>query len=146
MDTKTLDTIKSLLQGANAVSAFHAEYKTKYASDTNCDKKGYGFGRDDRFSAFSINTCFSSWRGYYGSSSASAILHVPDCVRPYFVKALNVHQEELFATVARLMRAEAASLRERATAEIVALQAMLDSTSEPTTTDALGAVGAHSAA
>jgi hypothetical protein len=128
MDTKTIDTIRALRSEANSFAGFHALYAEKYAPDSNCDKKGYGFGCDDRFTAFEIKTSFASWRGYYGNSSCGTIMSVyhRDLVRPFIIKALNVHQKEIFATVARLMREEAATLSDKAQAEVEAIQKMLE--------------------
>lgn len=127
-DTKTIDRIKSLRREAAAIAGFHALYSEKYSPDSHCDKKGYGFGGDDRFAAFTINTKFESHAGYYGNSSCSRILNVYDreIVEKAFVKALNIHQKELFATAARLMREEAASLTDQAAKEIEALKSLLD--------------------
>lgn len=126
--TATIDAIKSLRYEAANFGGFHDLYAKNYAPDTNCDKKGYGFGKDSRFAAFTINTQFSSWHGYYGNSSCSNIMNVrhADLVKPYLVKALNHHQRELFATVARLMREDAAAMTEKAEAEISALSAMIE--------------------
>lgn len=128
MDTKTIDTIKALRSEANNFACFHSNYAEKYASDSSCDKKGYGFGTDDRFSAFEIKTNFSSWKGYYGNSSCGRIMSVyhVDLVKPFLVKALNIHQKEIFSTVARLLREEAASLTDKAQAEVEAIQKMLE--------------------
>jgi len=49
-----------------------------------------------------------------------------ELVEPYVVKALNVHQREIFATVARLMREDAATMTSAAEAEIAAMQALLE--------------------
>lgn len=127
-DTKTLEKIKSLRREAAVISGFHALYALKYAPDSHCDKKGYGFNHDDRFTAFSVKATFSSHAGYYGSSSCSAILNCydRDVVERAFVKAMNLHQKELFQTAARLMHEEAASLTDQAEKEIAALQQMLD--------------------
>ncbi len=128
-DMKAVDRIKTLRREASAIGGFHAMYSAKYASDSNCDKKGYGFKEDDRFAAFTITAKFSSWAGYYGNSSCGKILSVYDTatVEAAFVKALNFHQKELFATAARLMREEAAGLTEQASKEIADLRSMLES-------------------
>src|SRR5690554_4994497 len=96
-DTKTIDRIKSLRREAAALEGFHKLYSEKYSPDSHCDKKGYGFGGDDRFAAFCINTKFESHAGYYGNSSCSRILNIYDtaAVEAAFVKALNIHQKEL---------------------------------------------------
>lgn len=126
--TKTVDRIKTLRREADAIGGFHDLYATKYAPDTTCDKKGFGFKGDDRFASFSIKATFSSWAGYYGNSSCSKILSIYDqaIVEGGFVKAVDIHQKQLFATAARLMREEAASLTEAAAKEIDALRSMLE--------------------
>lgn len=129
MDTKTIDTIKALRSEANSFAGFHAMYSEKYASDSSCDKKGYGFEfATDRFVSFSLNVSFCSHAGYYGNSSCSTIMHVyhTDMVRPFLIKALNIHQKEIFATAARLMREEAGRLTDKAQAEVEAIQKMLE--------------------
>jgi hypothetical protein len=124
--TETLDTIRLLLNNANSIGNFHDLFNRLYSSDSNCDKKGFGFNKDNRFSAFTLSVTFDSWKGYYGSSSCYSVLQCNDKVKQYFVKALNLHQKELFATAARLMREDAALLTDEATAEINELQRLLD--------------------
>lgn len=134
-DTKTLDKIRSLRREAVNIEGFHAHYSEKYASDSHCDKKGYGFvyGNSDRFVSFKVNATFESYAGYYGNSSCSTILHVYDreAVERAFVKAMNLHQKELFATAARLMREEAAGLTDAAEAELSTLQRLLEQAKAP---------------
>lgn len=126
IDTSTMDRIKSLRSTSAALAGFHAGYEAKYAPDKLCDKKGFGFNRDDRFSAFKLSISFDSWHGYYGGSSCSRILSVdPDAAKLFIVKALEVHQREIFATAARLMREEAAALTGKASEELARLQEML---------------------
>jgi hypothetical protein len=127
MSADAIKQIKSLRSEAAKLDGFHAHFAEKYAADRNCDKKGYGFNYDDRFAAFSVTAKFSSHAGYYGSSSCSTVLSIYDrkVVEAAFVKALNIHQKELFATAARLMREEAAALTVKAEAEIQAMQEMI---------------------
>lgn len=119
--------IKALRLEAAKFATFHDTYDSKYANDSHCDKKGYGFGRDDRFSGFFLKTSFDSWAGYYGSSSCGTIFHAyhTDLLNDYLVKALNVHQRELFATVAKLMLDDAAALVSAAEQEILEQQRLL---------------------
>lgn len=126
-DVKTIERIKALRRAAHAMEGFHEEYDATYRNDSHCDKKGYGFGRDDRFRAFNIRTGFDSWKGYYGSSSCGRILTVDsEIAEKFFIKAIDLHQRELFALASRLMREEAAQLTVAAAAELEAMQAMLD--------------------
>jgi hypothetical protein len=130
LETKTLDRIRMLRLQAVNLAEFHAMYAQQYASDSNCDKKGYGFGKDNRFAAFKISTTFDSWRGYYGQSSCSTILDGFEETSKFMIEALNVHQKEIFATAARLMREEAAKLTEKAEEELETLREMLEEAKE----------------
>ena len=127
-DNKTIQKIKTLTADAAALAVFNDLYARKYDSDTHCDKKGFGFDVDDRFSAFRIQTNFSSWAGYYGNSSCSNILHLSDSdtVASFIKKAMNQLQPQIFAVAADLMRKEAASLTDRAEAELSAMRDLLD--------------------
>lgn len=122
-----INRIKSLRREATKLAEFHDLYDKKYAIDLNCDKKGYGFGVDPRFEAFTVVAKFSSYAGYYGSSSCSKILAISDeeSVKAAFIKALNLHQRELFATAARLLREEAAKLTTQAEVELEAMKKMI---------------------
>lgn len=135
-DTKTLDKIRALRREAANLAGFHSLYATKYASDSHCDKKGHGFllGASDRWVGFSVRATFESYAGYYGSSSCTTILHVRDrdLVETAFIKAMNIHQQQLFQTTSQLLREEAASLTEKAETELAALRSLLDEAqSEP---------------
>lgn len=126
IDISTMDRIKSLRSTAAALAGFHASYEANYAPNQNCDKKGFGFNCDHRFSSFKLSLSFDSWHGYYGSSSCGRILSVDaNTVNPFIVKAIEVHQREIFATAARLMREEAAALTGKASEELAKLQEML---------------------
>jgi hypothetical protein len=126
--TTTIDKIKRLRSEAANLSGFHQMFADALEADKRCDKKGYGFGLDNRFTAFKVNTHFSSYKGYYGNSSCSNALTVDsDLVAPYIVRALNVHQEKIFATAALLMRDEAAELSAKAETELAALRDLLAS-------------------
>ena len=126
MDTQTLEKIKTLRFGAANLSGFHEMFATKFGADSSCDKKGFGFGKDNRFAAFKLQTSFDSWAGYYGRSSCSSVLGGSDQVAEFIIKAMNVHQKEIFATAAKLMRDEAATLTAKASEELAALQSMLE--------------------
>ncbi len=128
MNVENITKIKSLRREAANIGGFHELFRTTYAVDTHCDKKGYGFNYDDRFTAFVTSVGFSSKAGYYGNSSCSSVLSVGDrpAVEKALVKALNIHQREIFATMARLMSEEAAALTDKAQQEISALQQMVE--------------------
>lgn len=127
MKTESIEKIRALKDAAASIGGFHAHYDEKYRLDSHCDKKGYGFNEDSRFSAFKMTVSFDSWAGYYGNSSCSTILgsYHEDIVKKAFIKALNQNQRLIFATMAKLMTEEAESLTEKAKAEIAALQNLI---------------------
>lgn len=126
MKTETLIKIRDLRNAATTLAGFHNLYDEKYKNDSRCDKKGYGFNDDERFAAFKTSIHFSSHAGYYGNSNCSTVLHVnSDLAKEYLPLALNIHQKEIFATMAKLMREEAATLTKKAQEEIETLQQML---------------------
>ena len=127
MKTEAIEKIRALKATAASVGGFNALYDEKYKSDSHCDKKGFGFNRDDRFAAFKIAISFDSWAGYYGNSSCGVILgsHNSELMKSAFVKALNQNQKLIFATMEKIMLAEAESLTATAKAELAALQSLI---------------------
>ena len=131
MTTANIERIKSLRGNAAALENFDETFK-KATAHPSCDKKGFGFGRDDRFASFKVQTHFANWKGEYGNSSCGTVMHLSsETVGPYFIKALDVHRKELFATTARLMREEAAKLIDKAEAEMASMRALLDDAAQP---------------
>lgn len=126
MNTESLDRIMKLKVNAEALQGFHENFKEKYSNDSNCDKKGFGFGKDSRFSAFKISTSFDSWHGYYGNSSAYSSLSIDEKLMPFFVKALNILQKDIFKIAAEEMLKEANELMEKAEKEITNIQDQLN--------------------
>ena len=133
-DIKSLQKIKTLRTDAARIGEFHDMFNDKYEANSRCDKKGYGFGKDNRFAVFSIKTSFDCWAGYYGDSSCSSPIGFLDrsLVERAFVKAIDRHQKQLFASAAEIMREEASSLTADASREIEALQKLLEeATADP---------------
>lgn len=95
-------------------------------SDKNCDKKGIGFNRDGRFASLKLDLSFDSWKGYFGNSSCSRVIHFSDAdlVRKAFVAYLNRHYAEIFAEMADSLEDEATVAKE---ARIAKLEAELES-------------------
>lgn len=128
VSVENLAKVKALNGWAHGCETLHDRFQRAIA-DPNTDKHGCGFGVDDRFSLFSTSINFSAYTGRYGSSSCGTFGGFGAGsaeLRPYLVRALNEHQRAIFASMARLMRADAAKLAEKARAEVEALQAMLD--------------------
>lgn len=127
-DRTAIEKIKALRSDAERLANLHADYDERYAADSRCDKKGFGFGEDNRFAAFKVSTSFDSYAGYYGNSNCSRILSLADseAAQVFVRRALNVLQREIFATAAKLMRDEAATMTAAAEGELRAMQEMLD--------------------
>ncbi len=102
-------------------------------SDENCDKKGVGFNKDSRFSAFKTTVTFDSWRGYYGNSGCSTVIHFADvkAVEDAFDKYLNLHWSEIFRTMADMLEKEAQETKAKYIAELEAELARVKSTVNP---------------
>jgi hypothetical protein len=125
MNTENLQRIKDLNYAARALAGFH-DKMAELRKDSANDKLGAAFNSDSRFRAFTFSGGFDSWCGRYGNSSCSSVLRVEGkLLEPVFTKALNIHQRELFATMAVLLREEAAGLTGKARAEVAALQQMI---------------------
>jgi hypothetical protein len=125
MDTKTLDRIRALRTEANNLDGFDKSWE-RIKSDSNIDKKGFGFNADNRFSSFKATVSFDSWQGAYGSSSCGTMFHCnAEVAREFLVKALDAHRESIFETMAALMRKESKTLLEKAHAEIETMKSML---------------------
>jgi len=127
MNTDALKKIRSLTMDAKSLANFHDDFATRFADKKHYDKQGYGFVHGAREAAFGTEVGFNSWYGEYGSSSAYSVLSVQDreAVKAAFIKALNKNQKLIFATMAAIMRAEAASMTEAAQREIASLNQML---------------------
>lgn len=125
-DAQTFEKIKKLLRHAESLSGFWGRYREKI-SEQSCDKHRAGFNVDGRFSGFKVALSFDNLTGYYGNSSCSTLMTLPsEDVAPFITRAINLHCETIFDTAARLMREEAATLKDKAAAEVAAMQATLD--------------------
>lgn len=134
-DLASMQRIKALLHHANGAATVHDQFAAAIA-DPNCDKHNIGFNVDSRFSAFSVTVSFDCLTGYYGNSSCSTFWRADKgVIGKAFIKALNIHQRELLATTARVLREEAVALTDKARAEVDALQAVLNELEAPSTSD-----------
>lgn len=126
------EQIRSLMRGAESLRSFNERFD-KITSKPSCDKHGFGFNEDDRFTEFRALVKFSSWKGYYGNSSCSTVgvQITDDEAQKYLVGALNKLQKEVFATMADLMQADAVNLKEAAEGELRAMQESLNKLDQP---------------
>jgi len=87
---------------------------------TNCDKKGIGFNKDRRYSAFSVNLSFDSWRGFYGDSGCSRVIRLidPETVGKSLVKYARLHQTEILDFIHADLINQAVELKNKALDEM----------------------------
>jgi hypothetical protein len=102
----------------------------KTVKPTECDKKGVGFNKDNRFSAFSLKVSFDSWHGYYGDSGCSTVISFSDCeaVKSAFVAYLNGHMWDILKEMADTVEKGAAAKKQQYAAELEAELARLRGT------------------
>lgn len=110
-----IDEIKSVYSDMLKLKEFHKKHPTRIeeylqiSKTREIDKYGFGFCRDDRFSAVGKHSVsFDSWKGYFGSSDCTRLLVVgnPELFWRAFDKYLNQHQEEILQYIASEFKRE----------------------------------------
>jgi hypothetical protein len=134
--TTNIDKVKALRAFAASLRGAVDRWSEKYADRKHYDKQGFGFTNwtDRGGNAFKVPTlAFEAYVGTYGSSSTGNAWRVDQAlVDLYFAKALNQHKQAIFDSMAVLADAEAATLKDAASAEIESLRALLvDASAEP---------------
>lgn len=108
--------VKRTVQQLRTVSeSFHEATK-----DSRCDKKGIGFCRDSRFSAFQLHVSFDAWKGYYGNNGCSNAIGFDDVevVKAAFVDYLNRNYAAIFNAMAASIEKGNEERRSKAIAEL----------------------------
>lgn len=126
--------IKQLREQAAGLRGASQRWAEKYADRKHYDKQGFGFTlRTDFCGAFKIPPMgFEAYVGTYGSSSVGTAWRVEqDLINRLLPKALNIHKQAIFDTIAQLAEAEAADLLQGARAELASMQELLSEV-EPT--------------
>jgi hypothetical protein len=77
----------------------------KVYSGPGCDKHGFGFNLDSRFSSFRVEVSLDSWSGYYGNSSCSTFISVCDREEAAnaLVSWLNKNRAQVLAGMAEII-------------------------------------------
>jgi hypothetical protein len=96
------------------------ELYTKTVAPATCDKHGIGFNKDNRFTAFEVSVRFSSWAGWYGSSSCSSVISFsdPDAVKNAFIKYLNSNWQQIFDALADIIEKESIESKNKYIADL----------------------------
>lgn len=91
----------------------------------SCDKYGFGWNTDDRFSLFACSVSLDNWTGYYGSSSCSTLGSVgnTDLFKTYFIKWLDNNTSKMLQEIADAIEKDSSVAKQ---ARIAELQAELD--------------------
>lgn len=77
----------------------------RYKQDSDIDKLGFGFNKDNRFSSIKFTISVDSWVGAYGNSSCGTILGtLNEAFKDYFIEYLNQHKFEIFEGILELMK------------------------------------------
>jgi hypothetical protein len=68
--------------------------------DSNCDKHNLRFTDDNRFSCASLKINLECYKGYYGNSSCSTALAVPqDVFKKLFLEYLNENIDDILQNI-----------------------------------------------
>ena len=80
------------------------------SEDPQCDKVGFGFNEDSRFSAFATSVSLDSWKGYFGNSSCYKVINVShsDVFSRALVAWLNKNIEKVMFGVCEIVEKECA--------------------------------------
>ena len=97
--TKLKSEIQSIKNGRE-------RYKKETQQNSRCDKYGFGFNKDSRFSGFKINLSLDSWLGYYGDSGCSTAVQFGEGFSKHFVKFLDVQRDVIIDSVLERMEDE----------------------------------------
>lgn len=125
MKTETIDEIKGLLDAAKRLRNILPDY-TKCIADPNCDKHDLSFTMGKDSTIFQATANLSGYRGYYGNSSCSPLASIQQPIaQKYLVRALNKNMELILNTMAELVEADAAKLKEAAQKELDTLNEMV---------------------
>lgn len=117
---KSLDEIQKLVRNADAIQKAMYDWENVYLADLSCDKKAFGFNNDERFAACEpLMLRVDSWKGYYGNSGCSNILHVDkDIFNRHLLKVLRGKFWSLMKETEASIREEARTHKETAKEEL----------------------------
>ena len=109
----------------------------KRREDSNYDKLGVGFNKDDRFSVAKFELSLDSWSGVYGNSSCSTFFNIHNSAifRSAFIRVLNIKLAGLLAQTADLLDGENREARTKKIAEMELELAELKAKQEKGKTD-----------
>lgn len=90
------------------------------AARSSCDKHGWGFNQDSRFSIFKAEVSLDSWVGWYGNSSCTTPGDIAnkDLFVKYFVKWLDRHSDRMLSEIADMMEKDSLKAKEKRIEEL----------------------------
>ena len=110
--------IEKLMENSKKLHALEGKYKINI-DDPRCDKFGFAFGGDSRFSVFSFSLFLDCHTGHFGNSSCSTLMSLDsDIVEKHFNIYLNKHKSKILQEVADSISIEASSLADEAVKEL----------------------------
>lgn len=118
---ESLQAIKKLRQNANEIyDLFNRKIPLWKTDPKHYDKTGWGFNKDDRFTACTpVSIWFSSHKGTYGDSSCSRQLSLDAGIfNTHLVKYLNENKESIMMAIAKSIEDQAKTLKQNAEEEL----------------------------
>lgn len=132
--TSKIEQVRMLRREASNLRGATQRWAEAYADHAHYDKQSFGFaGARDTSAAFRVPAlAFEAYVGTYGSSSVGTAWKVDQAlITRLLPKALNIHKQAIFDTIADLAEAEAVELLDGARAELASIQNLLAEISAP---------------
>lgn len=116
---KKLEVVKNKYKQSTVLANLETKYKEE-TEKSSCDKHGFGFGVDTRFTLFTATLNLCGYTGYYGDSSCSRIASALESnfMSELLQKALNKNLSFILQEMADIGKAEAISDIEHAKKEL----------------------------
>lgn len=116
---KNLESVKNKHKQSVVLANLETKYKEEIKKPS-CDKYGFGFGVDTRFTIFKVTLNLCGYTGYYGDSSCSRIAPTLEnsFMSELLQKALNKNLSFILQEMADIGKAEAISGIEKAKKEL----------------------------
>ena len=118
---ENLDKIKKLRRNVVEIRTLCNVKIPRWKEDVrHYDKTGWGFNKDDRFSACkAVPIAFSSHMGTYGDSGCSSQMDLDyEIFSRHLIDYLNKNKQEIMLSIADQIEKEAADLKSKAEAEL----------------------------
>lgn len=119
---KEIDNYKELKRTIKQLRTVNNTFSEK-TSGSSCDKKGIGFCKDNRFSAFKMELSFDSWAGSFRNSNCSTVIYFSntEIIKDYLIEYLNKDRTHLFNWIAEKIEQENEKNKTKVVSELKSL-------------------------